>query len=258
MHLRALALGALALCSSPSSDPRVDERQLARELDGIVQRLDQERRTWRDARAQAETDAERAELVEAFPRAEYVGELEALAAKAKGTDVGARAWLHLYRLGCLLEDRALFQRGIDTLTGEYIGSGETMGLTLELVYGAPGWGVRSAEDALRTILAKTTDPNVRANALTQLALTVGQDAELGAKGREEAEALLAQIEKEFGDQDFIGMSGKQFAAGARFEIDHLRVGQVAPDFEVTDQEGTRFRLSDYRGRVVVLDFWGFV
>ena len=63
---------------------------------------------------------------------------------------------------------------------------------------------------------------------------------------------------EYGDEDFIGMTGQQFAAGARFEMDHLRVGQVAPDFEVTDQEGTRFKLSDYRGRVVVLDFWGFV
>jgi hypothetical protein len=250
----SVALAFLSL----SAQPARDERQLARELDGIVQRLDEERRTWRDAHAQAASDAERAELAEAFPSAEYVGELEALAAKAKGTDLGARAWLHVYRLGCLLGDRALFQRAIDTLTGEYLGSGETMGFTLELVYGAPEWGVRSAEDALRTILTKSTDENVRVNAMVQLALTVGQDAELGAKGREEAEALLARIEKEYGDEDFIGMTGKQFAAGARFEIDHLRVGQVAPDFEVTDQEGTRFQLSDYRGRVVVLDFWGFV
>jgi hypothetical protein len=52
-----------------------------------------------------------------------------------------------------------------------------MGLTLEPRVRRAGLGVRSAEDALRTILAKTTDANVRANALAQLALTVGQDAE---------------------------------------------------------------------------------
>jgi len=30
-----------------------------------------------------------------------------------------------------------------------------------------------------------------------------------------------------------------------------------PDFEATDVTGVRFRLSDYRGKVVVVDFWGF-
>ncbi len=37
----------------------------------------------------------------------------------------------------------------------------------------------------------------------------------------------------------------------------LSVGDRAPDFEAQDVEGTRFKLSDYRGKVVVLDFWGF-
>jgi hypothetical protein len=37
----------------------------------------------------------------------------------------------------------------------------------------------------------------------------------------------------------------------------LAVGNRAPDFEAQDLEGTRFKLSDYRGKVVVLDFWGF-
>jgi hypothetical protein len=35
-----------------------------------------------------------------------------------------------------------------------------------------------------------------------------------------------------------------------------QVGQVAPEIEGEDLEGNRFRLSDYRGRVVVLTFWG--
>jgi AhpC/TSA family len=34
------------------------------------------------------------------------------------------------------------------------------------------------------------------------------------------------------------------------------VGQMAPEIDGEDLEGTRFKLSDYRGKVVVLDFWG--
>ena len=35
--------------------------------------------------------------------------------------------------------------------------------------------------------------------------------------------------------------------------DHLR--KAAPNFTLTDSKGTSVRLSDYQGRVVVLDFW---
>jgi peroxiredoxin len=32
-------------------------------------------------------------------------------------------------------------------------------------------------------------------------------------------------------------------------------GQPAPDVQGTDLEGKYFKLSDYRGKVVLLDFW---
>jgi peroxiredoxin len=35
----------------------------------------------------------------------------------------------------------------------------------------------------------------------------------------------------------------------------LAVGAVAPDFAVTDSHGKQVRLSDYRGKTVILDFW---
>ena len=40
-----------------------------------------------------------------------------------------------------------------------------------------------------------------------------------------------------------------------FGLRHLSVGKVAPDIEGQDQDGVRFKLSDYRGKVVLLDFW---
>lgn len=39
------------------------------------------------------------------------------------------------------------------------------------------------------------------------------------------------------------------------EIRHLVVGKVAQDIEGVDQDGKKFKLSDYRGKVVLLYFW---
>jgi len=36
----------------------------------------------------------------------------------------------------------------------------------------------------------------------------------------------------------------------------LAVGKVAPEISGVDVDGRKFKLSDYRGKVVVLDFWG--
>ena len=36
----------------------------------------------------------------------------------------------------------------------------------------------------------------------------------------------------------------------------LKIGEVAPEVAGFDLDGVPFRLSDYRGKVVVLDFWG--
>jgi hypothetical protein len=38
--------------------------------------------------------------------------------------------------------------------------------------------------------------------------------------------------------------------------DHLSIGKEAPEIEGDDIDGESFKLSDYRGKVVLLDFWG--
>ena len=45
------------------------------------------------------------------------------------------------------------------------------------------------------------------------------------------------------------------AAGGA-EVGKFSVGSVAPEIEGEDLAGTNFKLSDYRGKVVLLDFWG--
>lgn len=46
------------------------------------------------------------------------------------------------------------------------------------------------------------------------------------------------------------------AASSLFELQNLAPGKMAPEIEAEDIDGTTFKLSDYRGKVVMLDFWG--
>lgn len=88
-------------------------------------------------------------------------------------------------------------------------------------------------------------------------------AELQRQDREPAmraiEALFEQAAAKYGDVKLPG--GETAGERARLELfalRHLSVGKEAPDIEGEDQDGKRFKLSDYRGKVVLLDFWSFV
>ena len=54
--------------------------------------------------------------------------------------------------------------------------------------------------------------------------------------------------------------GRPLAREARMKIDGIlhpiEVGKAAPEIEGEDTDGKEFKLSDYRGKVVLLDFWG--
>lgn len=46
------------------------------------------------------------------------------------------------------------------------------------------------------------------------------------------------------------------ANAPEFEKTRLQIGMQAPDIAAQDLDGVPFKLSDYRGKVVVIDFWG--
>jgi hypothetical protein len=71
-----------------------------------------------------------------------------------------------------------------------------------------------------------------------------------------AEKLLTRVVDEFADVDHYGQPLGEQAANALFELHNLAVGMLAPEIEGEDLAGTTFKLSDYRGKVVMLDYWG--
>jgi len=79
------------------------------------------------------------------------------------------------------------------------------------------------------------------------------DADVEERGAE-IEELLSSIVAAFEGPDFKHLLKR--VDGDLFEIQKLGIGKLAPEIEAEDLDGVTFKLSDYRGKVVVLDFWG--
>jgi AhpC/TSA family len=75
------------------------------------------------------------------------------------------------------------------------------------------------------------------------------------KLRQESEHLFEEMIAKYGDVKDHGKTLAKKGQGSLFELRNLAIGKTAPDIQGTDSDGKTFRLSDYRGKVVVLDFW---
>jgi hypothetical protein len=122
---------------------------------------------------------------------------------------------------------------------------------------------KEAETLLRKILEKNPHKEVQGMAWLGLAQILKKRAERmpDAKAREkvdrEIEQLLDRIVKKYADikSSSGGTIGEQ-AMKELFEFEFPSIGKAAPDIKGEDLDGKRFKLSDYKGKVVLLDFWG--
>ena len=110
----------------------------------------------------------------------------------------------------------------------------------------------SAADRTRIfskILEISPHPEAKGSALLRLAL--------GAKG-EERTGMLERLKKEFADVPYrFGNFGELADAHlSRYDAVALAVGVSAPEIVGRDADGKPMKLSDFKGRVVVLDFFG--
>lgn len=81
-----------------------------------------------------------------------------------------------------------------------------------------------------------------------------KDAE---KLRRESEEMFNRAANKYADVKlpFRGTIGET-AKSNLYELRHLSIGMTGPDIVGEDADSKSFKLSDYRGKVVLLDFWG--
>ena len=72
----------------------------------------------------------------------------------------------------------------------------------------------------------------------------------------EQELVYEKLLKEFAKVEINGESCGELATKKLVAIRTLSVGKVAPEITGVDIFGNAFKLSDYRGKVIMLSFWG--
>ncbi len=191
---------------------------------------------------------------EGQPGPKFLPRFEAFAAKAKGTDAAVEAWGLVLDLAPQAGEQAALTRALDALT-HCVESAEMASIAgqLQYVWGAPPEKVQAL---LELLCEKSPHRKVQAAATFSLGAMLAQRDDDESKAR--ARKLLVELSEKFADVVARGKrSYAQMASGFLFELDHLQVGMLAPDMEALDVDGAKFRLSDFRGKVTVVDFWGY-
>lgn len=264
------ALGTLAGPSgsaqspSPAAEaPKLDEAALAAEFEALgeafeaaqqeyYKRLGELYAPFREREPSVEEMAELERKVKELepldPTKSFAPRYASLAVKAKGTVVAAKAWLRIVSFGGSGEFTA--EAAIATLLAEHLERPELAELASALAY--TQLPPELARTTLATLRTKSPHDTVKAAATHALAMNCQSD------DVERAKELFRELVAKYAALD-AGWGGTfgEVATRALFELERLQIGMVAPDFEASDENGVKFKVSDYRGKVVVLDFWGF-
>ncbi len=168
---------------------------------------------------------------------------EAVTGKPAGLDAAVGAFMWSWNLDLDLEHLALrFERLVDHYANDPVLD------DVLLAVGVAGTDLGKPDDWIATLnrlITRTTRNRTRLGALVIL----GQ-VELGAGKLSEAKASFTKVIKAGAQSDFADE-----AKGYMFEIDHLQVGMVAPDFVAETLSGEMLSLRSLRGKVVLLNFW---
>lgn len=263
--MKLLVLAALAaVCAAPPADgararaaavPAVSDAPPPAECVQLEVAFGSALQEWRK-KVDALKKAGAAASAPPHPAIEFLPKFEALRDRGEPRALlWIGAWLGDARPE-LAKDEALARRWAcyERLVDEHADAPWIRELTRSLTSIYFTFGAERVDPLVERFAGRSKDKEAVAEALYRAAAEARNN-----KRAERAEALLARVGKEFPDTEYgrraRGVKGAAAVVGeAR---NGFNVGNLAPDFTTKDADGVEFKLSDYRGKVVVLDFWGF-
>jgi hypothetical protein len=228
-------------------DPQAAYDELARAFNKAIA-------DWQDAakaaiEAAQKTGAKVPAIATTPPTKEYIAKAQELAGQHAGKD--AAVPFLAFILKNARTERNAVKKAVETLASDHAKSAAIGDVIPHLERGAQLGAKKPVMALLDDVVANHTDTECKAKALI-LRGTLRLQAATADAERKVAEKDLRDVATVTKDEDLLAQ-----AKDALFEIEHLQIGCTAPEIEGVDTDGVAFKLSDYRGKVVLLDFWGF-
>jgi len=250
LSLLLLASGAGGLTAQAADAPKKKEKAGAasERYEALVKEYETARADYFKASSKAKSDAEREKL--RYPQAEtYAPRFLALAREnpRDGAALDALAWI---ATNCRNGQER--ETSLELLLKDHAKSPRMTKVAQSLIYSERA----TAEPWLRSLLKEVTEHEVKGWATYALGRVLRAEDRSGKRGVAEAEKLFEEVAANYDDVKGYGKTLADAAKGELFELRNLAIGQTAPDIEGEDVDGKKFKLSDYRGKVVVIDFWG--
>jgi hypothetical protein len=248
--LALLALGAAA--AAGRQDARKELQQIEKEQQEEFQHIFRATRSLDDEAASDLWNEFRTAILP-----EFAARYAAVARANKKSDIAFDAWAGVMELVPHGMESEIVDEALTALTTDHVASERLDGFAGTLRYASAELGEDKVVATLRLLSERSPHRKVQAAALYSLGAVLGEDRAAGDPKIDEAKTVFAKLAA-YGDTE--SPNGKSYAEAAAafvFALDNLVVGKPCPDFEAVDVEGAKFRLSDYEGKVVLVDFWGF-
>jgi hypothetical protein len=193
-------------------------------------------------------------LMESVPpveTAKFASRMLELAAKYAGTEDGVPflTWI-VTRAGNDKAAKEMVVQAFATLRKDHIRSAQLMDVLQRGALDTATGGADATKKFFQEVIEQSEHNEVRAQAMVNLAKQLsGRDSTDQDKAKAVEQLLSAQKLAK-------GSALEGTIKSQLFELQRLQIGKEAPDIQAEDLDGVKFKLSDYRGKVVVLDFWG--
>lgn len=232
--------------AKPDPKTRLQELQLE-----YRQALTDWRKQMADLAEQAKAKAAKGEAVPAMPmRPPVAGIVAKYLAAAKDCGKTDDAVDFLVPVLSMTEDRAEAARVLDTLLADHLGSTKLRGLGRMMPALAYMVDADVATKALGKLEADAGDPAVRGWAKLARLEPVLRAEPITSETYRAGRAQLVEAQKA-GDHMLTVQIETLFT-----DLEKFAIGMLAPDIAGVDLDGVAFKLSDYKGKVIFVDFWG--